>query len=104
MVFRNIGGSRDCWKGAPEVRWVKRIGFAVFVLALAIVIITARTKLPGEQMTPAGIRQSTSQYVKMRDGVEIALTVTLPADLTTGERVPALMRTTRYWRAPQVGW
>jgi len=34
----------------------------------------------------------------MRDGVEIAVTVDLPADLKEGERVPVLMRTTRYWR------
>ena len=85
-------------------RWVRWIAFAVFALGLAIVIVTARTKLPGEQITPAGIRQSTSEYLKMRDGVEIALTVNLPVDLRPGERVPVLMRTTRYWRAPQIGW
>jgi uncharacterized protein len=60
--------------------------------------------LPGEEMTPAGIRQSTSEYVKMRDGVEIAVTINLPPDLKPGERVPVLMRTTRYWRSPQIGW
>lgn len=89
-------------------RWAKRIAFGVFALALiavvAVIIRTARMKLPGEQMTAAGIQQSTSQYVKMRDGVEIALTVSLPIDLKPGERVPVLMRTTRYWRAPQIGW
>lgn len=89
-------------------RWAKRIAFGVFALALvaalAVVILTARTKLPGELVTPAGIRQSTSQYGKMRDGVEIAVTVSVPTDLKPGERVPVLMRTTRYWRAPQIGW
>jgi len=86
----------------------KRITFGVlsFGLAatLAVVIVTARTKLPGEEMTPAGIRQSASEYVKMRDGVEIAVTINLPADLKPGEQVPVLMRTTRYWRSPQIGW
>ena len=89
-------------------RWATRIAFGVFAFALiatlAVLILTARTKLPGEQMTLAGIRQSTSQYVKMRDGVEIALTVNLPTDLKPGERVPVLMRTTRYWRASEIGW
>jgi len=89
-------------------RWARRTAFGVFaftlVAALAVVILTARTKLPGELVTPAGIRQSTSQYVKMRDGVEIAVTVSVPADLRLGERVPVLMRTTRYWRASQIGW
>jgi putative CocE/NonD family hydrolase len=40
----------------------------------------------------------------MRDGVEIAVTVLLPPDLKAGERVPVLMRTTRYWRGQQIGW
>lgn len=71
---------------------------------LGIAIATARTRLPGEEMTPAGIRRSTSTYVKMRDGVEIAVTVKLPADWKRGEKLPVLMRTTRYWREPQVGW
>lgn len=51
---------------------------------LVLAIITERTKLPGEEMTPAGIRRSTSEYVNMRDGVEIAVTVDLPADLKSG--------------------
>jgi len=88
--------------------WAKRIALGGFgltlVAALAVVILTARTKLPGELVTPAGIRQSTSQYVKMRDGVEIAVNVSVPADLRPGERTPVLMRTTRYWRASQIGW
>lgn len=89
-------------------RWMKWIWGGVASLGLAgllvLAIITERTKLPGEEMTPAGIRQSTSEYVKMRDGVEIAVTVDLPPDLKSGERVPVLMRTTRYWRAPRIGW
>ena len=89
-------------------RWVKWIWGGVASLGLAgllvLAIITERTKLPGEEMTPAGIRRSTSEYVRMRDGVEIAVTVDLPADLKSGERVPVLMRTTRYWRAPRIRW
>ena len=89
-------------------RWVKWISGCLAGLLLGgllvLAILTARTKLPGEEMTPAGIRQSTSLYVTMRDGTEIAVTVDLPADLKSGERVPVLMRTTRYWRAPQIGW
>ncbi len=88
-----------------SARW---IGAGVASLGLAIAaflgVATLRTKLPGEQMTPAGIRQSSAMYVKMRDGVEIAVTIDLPPDLKPGDRVPVLMRTTRYWREPQVGW
>jgi hypothetical protein len=89
-------------------RWFKWTGLSlVVVVLLALVgmaVATAVTQLPGEQMTPAGYRQSTSVYVKMRDGVEIAVTVILPPNLQPSQRVPVLMRTTRYWRVPQIGW
>ena len=90
------------------LRGLKWVGFGLLVLAVlavtVVTIATAGTKLPGEELTPAGYRQSSSVYVKMRDGVEIAVTVMLPSDLKSGERVPVLMRTTRYWRAPKLGW
>jgi hypothetical protein len=89
-------------------RWLKwmALGLGAVVLSAAVflAVATAVTKLPGEEMTPAGYRQSTSRYVKVRDGTEIAVTVMLPPDLKAGERIPALMRTTRYWRGPQIGW
>jgi putative CocE/NonD family hydrolase len=88
-----------------SARWIGA-GVASLGLATAVFLAVAtwRTKLPGEEMTPAGIRQSSSMYVKMRDGVEIAVTIDLPRDLKPGDRVPVLMRTTRYWREPQTGW
>lgn len=89
-------------------RFAKWVGLGIMGLAMVVsvaaVVATTLVKLPGESMTPAGIRQSTSQYVKMRDGVEIAVTIDLPSDLKAGERVPVLMRTTRYWRGTQIGW
>ena len=69
-----------------------------------LAIVVAATRLPGSEMTPSGNRRSTSLYLKMRDGVEIAVTISLPAGLKPGERVPVLMRTTRYWRTQQIGW
>ncbi len=38
-------------------------------------------------------------YVTMRDGVNIAIDVWLPADLQAGDKIPTIMRSTRYWRA-----
>src|SRR5215467_16004714 len=72
--------------------------------AMLLSIATVATKLPGSELTPAGYRQSTSVYVKMRDGVEIAVTILLPLNLKAGEGVPVLMRTTRYWRGQEIGW
>src|SRR5260370_26109748 len=88
-------------------RWGKWVGdgvlSVVIVISVVVIVATSLLKLPGEENTTAGIRRSRSRYLKMRDGVEIAVSVYLPPDLKTGERVPVLMRTTRYWREPQIG-
>jgi hypothetical protein len=69
-----------------RVKWVGAGALSLGLVALFVLaIVTGGTKLPGEAMTPAGIRQSTSQYLKMRDGVEIAVTVDLPADRVGAE-------------------
>jgi putative CocE/NonD family hydrolase len=48
-----------------------------------------------------------SIYVTMRDGVRIAIDITLPYPLASGERIPAILEMTRYWRAivgNGIGW
>jgi len=40
----------------------------------------------------------------MRDGVKIAIDVNLPKGLTPGERIPAILHQTRYYRSHDVGW
>lgn len=40
-----------------------------------------------------------SLYVPMRDGVQLAVTVHLPVDRQSGDRLPTLLQQTRYWRA-----
>ena len=42
-----------------------------------------------------------SFYVEMRDGVPIAVDLYLPAAAAQGARLPAILRQTRYWRAPR---
>lgn len=90
------------------LRRVKWGGPGMAGIALAAIayisIATTSTKLPGSDLTPAGFRESSSVYIRMSDGVRIAVTVFLPRDLQVVERVPVLMRTTRYWRSEEVGW
>ncbi|MFO0614235.1 MAG: CocE/NonD family hydrolase [Polyangiaceae bacterium] len=43
-----------------------------------------------------------SRLVEMRDGVTLAIDVTMPADLAPGERLPIVLRPTRYHRAAAV--
>jgi putative CocE/NonD family hydrolase len=87
-----------------RLRWVGAGALGLgLVIAVAVTLGTALLKLPGEETTPAGMRRSSSTYLTMRDGVAIAVSVYLPSDLKAGERAPVLMRTTRYWREPQIG-
>lgn len=50
------------------------------------------------QMRPRKKTRS-SRVVPMRDGVTLAIDVTMPADLAPGERIPTVIRPTRYHRA-----
>jgi uncharacterized protein len=89
-------------------RWLKRIslglvGFAALT-AGALAILAAVTKLPGEEKTPAGLRRDTALYIRMHDGEQIAADVWLPQAYQAGQRLPTLLRTTRYGRDGQFGW
>ena len=87
---------------------VRRIALGLAALGLASLAVTAfltvRVRLPGEETVPAGYRRNQAVYVPMRDGVEIAVDVWLPPELSAGMRVPVLLETTRYWRAYRPGW
>ena len=47
--------------------------------------------------------QASSLYLSMHDGVRIALDVLLPGDLPAGRKVPALLKISRFGRAPLDG-
>jgi uncharacterized protein len=89
-------------------RWLRNlvlglVGLAVLTMG-ALAILAKVTKLPGEELTPAGVRRDTALYVKMHDGVQIAADVWLPQEYQAGQRLPVLLRTTRYGRDGQFGW
>ena len=46
--------------------------------------------------------RTTSVYLPMPDGVQIAVDVLLPADLPSGERLPAVLIMARYWRSMEL--
>ncbi len=58
------------------------------------------------QSQPITSTESTdkSQYLTMRDGVRIAVTTILPANLRSGQRLPTLLRSARYWRRWNIPW
>ena len=74
-----------------------------FTLAALMFAAAATAQVKDSAITPGRpvFRHATSFYVKMRDNVELAVSLYLPKNLRSNERVPVLMRTTRYWREPQ---
>ncbi|HEX4295791.1 MAG TPA: CocE/NonD family hydrolase [Rhizomicrobium sp.] len=82
-------------------RFFKWVGLmlAAIVVLIALVLVGAGEIYDLKDRTEGG--RYTSLYLPMRDGVRIALSVALPKDLKPGEKVPALIKGTPYWRAAQ---
>jgi hypothetical protein len=88
-------------------KWTIRIAAGLagltLLLAAAVLLAAALAKGPGDRTTPSGRKRNEALYVPMRDGVRIAIDVWHPENLGPGEKVPALMRATRYVRAFEPG-
>jgi len=65
----------------------------ISILFTGIMIITTAGLMPVKEAAPYSKR---STYVTMKDGTKLAVRYTLPANMKVGERVPAIMETTRY--------
>ncbi|MCA1600217.1 MAG: CocE/NonD family hydrolase, partial [Acidobacteria bacterium] len=76
------------------------IALAIGGIALAATFIT----LPAEQKTPSGHTRNEAVYVTTRDGVKIAADIWYPPELQRRQKVPTLVRGTRYVRAWGVAW
>jgi len=70
------------------------VGYVVLFLSL----ISCETK----QTEQSSLVRNQALYVTMRDGVRIAIDVWLPEGIEPGQKIPAIMRSTRYWRAPEI--
>src|SRR5579862_387287 len=79
------------------------IGLTLVTILFATTV-AAQVENPNYTENPSAFRNATSFYVKMRDNVELAVSLYLPRNLRSNQRVPVLMRTTRYWREPQKTW
>ena len=67
----------------------------LFLVSITIVII-AGVNPPATPTTPSGFKQIQSVYVLMEDGTKIAVRISLPPNLSEGERIPTIIETTRY--------
>jgi putative CocE/NonD family hydrolase len=59
---------------------------------------------PVHDASPARSSVYTSRYLTLRDGTRIAIDLHLPSDLHPDERIPTIVRQTRYWRSVQLTW
>jgi len=78
------------------------------ILLVIALCLSVRGALAGGFMRPGGTGRDgatrTSFYLTMRDGVRIAVDLNLPESLKAGDRIPALVRQTRYYRSFDLGW
>jgi uncharacterized protein len=65
-------------------------------VCVCLLFVQATNRSPGSTIDTSRPR---SLYIPMRDGVRIAIDVWLPAGLPADQKIPAIMRATRYWRA-----
>jgi putative CocE/NonD family hydrolase len=57
---------------------------------------------PGPPQYAGSVRES--KYLTMRDGVKIAIDVHLPEGIRDGQKLPAILWQTRYWRSMETRW
>jgi predicted acyl esterase len=94
----------------PSGRLFKRLGRGAVALVVAIIALGAITVAGAgviykrKAHGPADSGRDFSVYLRMADGVRIAVDVALPKGLSREEKIPALVKGTPYWRAPQLSF
>lgn len=73
------------------IKWLLT-GFLIIIL-IGVSVFVVASLMPVKDQTGAINR---SCYVAMKDGTRIAVRYSLPADLKAGEKIPAVIETTRY--------
>src|SRR6516164_5982950 len=79
------------------------------LIAAIILIVVATVAALGfvylekaRERTTAGMLRYTSHYLLMSDGTRIAIDIALPKLLKPGDKIPALIKGTPYWRASRL--
>ncbi len=73
----------------------------LLVLSICILVFVVAGFIPVKDIG-SGVKKSC--YITMRDGIKIAVRVTLPPDLQENEKVPAIMESTRYGTENKLGF
>jgi putative CocE/NonD family hydrolase len=80
------------------------LGSAATIAVAAILIGTLLFDHRASATVPAGFARNSSVYVTSTDGTKIAIDIWLPETLKLGQRIPALIKATPYWRGQQLTW
>jgi uncharacterized protein len=91
MQIRRMNRHDSFFRKHPVLTILATAFLAGGILALAAGLLPERNP-----RTPSGLRQFSSRYVTMRDGIALAVRVALPSGLEKGGKVPAIMESTRY--------
>jgi hypothetical protein len=93
--------------GSQILRVAKWLGISVLslVFALCVIVIVAGITAPNQRtaLTAGGERQDVSFYLRMPDGVHLAVDVWLPSGYNGG-KIPTLVTMTRYWREQKLSF
>jgi putative CocE/NonD family hydrolase len=78
-----------------------RIPLLIMLTALAAIVTAGATNPAASagRSAASAFPRLQSRYVRMPDGVRLAVDVWLPAGTTDGSRLPTVLETDRYWRA-----
>ena len=78
---------------------IKRFPVRLRITGIALLLVFSAALILG---AAGGDHRLRSLYIPMRDGVRIAVDLWLPAGLSAQQKIPALMVSTRYWRAQDI--
>ncbi len=79
---------------------------ALVVVGIAFTVVVAGTlyDMKKPERTTGGLLRHSSKYVRMSDGVRIAVDIDLPANLGQRAKVPVLIKGTPYWRGANLSF
>jgi len=75
----------------------------VVALLLAVFVLAATAHDAGDDVLATGDRRNQARYLPMHDGVQVAIDLWLPPKLASTDRIPTLIKSTRYVRATEPG-
>lgn len=103
-----MGRGKKTGKTGALGRWMKRIGYGIGILAVLVIVlgIVGVLRAPDYRqiLTPAGYPVNDSVYIPLENGEQVWISVWLPEDLASDQRIPALVETSRYAGQFEPGW